>query len=91
MVRFLKAFRRNRSGMTSIEYAIIAGIMGTGVLVSLNYVADEMTAAFQPKGCTWDAPDPAAEDDHVACIGSEHWTPRRAQRPVNSRTVEAVE
>ncbi|MEL7542648.1 MAG: hypothetical protein AAGJ70_02615 [Pseudomonadota bacterium] len=87
MFRLPKSFARNKSGMTTIEYALLAGVMGTGVLVSLNYVADEMTAAFQPEGCTWEQPDPSVEDGPVACIGSEHWSPRRAKRPTTSRTV----
>lgn len=75
--------------MTSIEYGLVAGVMGMGVLMSMNYVADELTAMVQPKDCTWEKIDPEAEEQSVACIGSESWSPRRAKRPVKSRTASS--
>jgi Flp pilus assembly pilin Flp len=41
--RFLKAFRRSESGGTAIEYAIIAAVVGIGILVG----AQRLLAAEQ--------------------------------------------
>jgi len=81
MRKFSRFFRRDTSGMTTIEYALLAGVMGTGVLMSINYVADELTAMIQPEGCTWVAPEEGAEDQAQRCIGAPGWTPRRARPP----------
>ena len=90
MTKFLKHFGRDSRGVTSIEYGLIAGVMGVGVLMSINYVADELTAMVQPKDCTWEKIAPEAEEQSVACIGSKGWSARRARRPGQSRIANST-
>lgn len=86
-------FKKHDGGMTSIEYTLVAAIMGTGVLMSLNYIADELTAIVQPEGCTWVQPEESdkssAEDGPTLCIGAPGWAPRIATRPSRTRSASA--
>lgn len=40
MIRMLKGFLADDDGATSIEYGVIAAIMGLGIVLSLQGVAD---------------------------------------------------
>ena len=40
MIRMLKAFLADADGATAIEYAMIAAIMGLGIIVGLQGLAD---------------------------------------------------
>ncbi len=90
---FFRAFRDHDGGVTSIEYALLAGVMGTGVLMSMNYVADELTSYAQLDGCVWEMPEDngktTAEDGPTLCIGAPGWSPRRAVPPRTTRTASS--
>lgn len=42
----LSRFAKNESGATAIEYALIAAIIGIGLLTILGTVGDSITQAF---------------------------------------------
>lgn len=41
------SFLRDEDGATAIEYALIAAIIGTGIVVSLTFASTELQATFQ--------------------------------------------
>lgn len=43
-------FLKNESGATAIEYALIAAIIGIGLIVALGFLRDDITNAFNAIG-----------------------------------------
>lgn len=46
LVRFLKAFRRDASGATAIEYALVATFISVAIVASVQAVGDGLIASF---------------------------------------------
>ncbi len=80
MKRLFKRFRDGKGGVTSIEYALLAGVMGTGVALSLDYVSSEFKTRFQPVECTWEVSEADVETKQQRCIGAKGWKARRPAR-----------
>jgi pilus assembly protein Flp/PilA len=47
---FLKRFAADESGATAIEYGLIAGIIGVGVVIGLTSVKDGLVSLFSTVG-----------------------------------------
>ena len=75
MVGLLRKLRRNTTGMTTIEYGLLAGIMGTGIAVSMNYVTNEFSSFVSTHvGCNWEDSDSrqaSASEDANASSGAK--------------------
>jgi pilus assembly protein Flp/PilA len=46
MTSFLAHFARNESGATAIEYALLAGLIGAGVIASLTQITGALNTLF---------------------------------------------
>jgi len=46
MARTLKAFLRDESGATAIEYAIIAGGIATAIIVTVQSIGPKLNSTF---------------------------------------------
>jgi pilus assembly protein Flp/PilA len=46
MKSFLAHFAQNESGATAIEYALLAGLMGAGVIASLTQIKGVLNTLF---------------------------------------------
>ena len=46
MNEILKRFAKNDSGATGIEYALIAAVMGIGIIVALTSMKGQLVATF---------------------------------------------
>jgi pilus assembly protein Flp/PilA len=46
MTNLLKSFQASESGATAIEYALIAAIVGIGIIVALGNVKTELNNTF---------------------------------------------
>ena len=80
---FFNFFRRNQSGVTSIEYALMAGVIGTGIAVSATYVLDEFEALVASQGCTWVTAEVDENGDHgpQRCVFGTSGQDARKLRP----------
>jgi pilus assembly protein Flp/PilA len=47
MTNILKSFAKADSGATAIEYALIAAVVGIGIVVALGNVKNELNNTFQ--------------------------------------------
>ncbi len=47
MTTLLKSFVKSESGATAIEYALIAAVVGIGIIVALGNVKNELNNTFQ--------------------------------------------
>jgi pilus assembly protein Flp/PilA len=46
----MKAFLKNESGATAIEYGLIAAAMGLALITTMPYIADKVTTKFSSLG-----------------------------------------
>lgn len=46
MVRFWQRLKRNERGATAIEYGLIVGIVSIGLLLSTQFLADELAVMW---------------------------------------------
>ncbi len=46
MKKLFKRFQNDESGATAIEYALIAAIVGIGIIVALGTMKDELNETF---------------------------------------------
>ncbi|MEZ5923534.1 MAG: Flp family type IVb pilin [Hyphomicrobiaceae bacterium] len=46
MSKLFNRFRKDESGATAIEYALIAAIVGIGIIVALGTMKDELNETF---------------------------------------------
>ncbi|MGI9407252.1 MAG: Flp family type IVb pilin [Hyphomicrobiaceae bacterium] len=73
MKHVLRRFRSNKSGVTSIEYAVLVATVGTGIAISANYVTSEFKSLIPSHSCTWDDPDAQADDERTECVSVGGW------------------
>ena len=52
MVNFLKSFIRDESGATAIEYALIAAVLGVGILASAQTLKGNIGTKLTDTGTT---------------------------------------
>jgi pilus assembly protein Flp/PilA len=50
MLSLIKSFARNESGATAIEYGLIAGILGIGIVAGANLLKNSVNANFSTIG-----------------------------------------
>ncbi|WP_460451675.1 Flp family type IVb pilin [Alsobacter sp. SYSU BS001988] len=50
MLSLIKSFARNESGATAIEYGLIAGILGIGIVAGANILKNSVNTNFQKLG-----------------------------------------
>jgi pilus assembly protein Flp/PilA len=46
LLKIIRAFIRNESGTTAIEYGLIAGTIALGIILSLNSIKDGYTNLY---------------------------------------------
>ncbi len=55
MLRTLRTFLRDESGVTAIEYGLIAALVAVACIIALTFVGNELEAVFNEVGSELDS------------------------------------